>query len=77
MMFHEKKPIGCAACKHNEMGICTLAGKEIGISFILRRNQGLPSFCPKEKGNAKPTPNKRKKHTGSSSSVKKNAQSSR
>jgi hypothetical protein len=39
----------CISCKQNEMGICQLTGKEIPISYIMRRNKGLPGFCPKKK----------------------------
>lgn len=36
----------CNVCNHNEMGICELCGKEIGISYILGRMQKTPGFCP-------------------------------
>lgn len=39
----------CSDCKHNKMGICELCGKEIGISYILSRNQKSAAFCPIKK----------------------------
>lgn len=44
--FEIKPPIGCAACKCNIIGVCSETGKEIGVAYILRRNQGRPRGCP-------------------------------
>lgn len=39
----------CSECTHNEMGICLLTNKEIGISYILSRNNKAPAYCPLKK----------------------------
>ncbi len=40
------KERGCGSCEHNPMGICDLCGKEIPMSYVMRRNKGVPRFCP-------------------------------
>lgn len=36
----------CGTCQHNPAGICLKTGKEIGISYVMGRNEYLPKFCP-------------------------------
>lgn len=36
----------CCICQHNDIGICDLTDKEIPQSYVMRRNQGYPRFCP-------------------------------
>lgn len=40
-----KNKLTCATCKHNPMGVCKLAEREIPESYIIRRNK-LPVWCP-------------------------------
>ena len=51
--MNTKKKIRCNDCEHNISGICELTGKEIGISYILNRNQKAPAYCPLKKGGKK------------------------
>lgn len=37
---------GCGNCKFNPMGVCTLCDLEIPIGYVMRRNKGVPRFCP-------------------------------
>lgn len=43
----------CSKCKHNDMGICLLTNKEIGISYILSRNNKATDYCPLKKEKTK------------------------
>jgi hypothetical protein len=36
----------CGNCKYNPEGICLKTNKEIGISYVMGRNEHLPKFCP-------------------------------
>lgn len=44
-----KNKLTCANCKHNPMGVCELADREIPESYVIRRNK-LPVWCPLKKG---------------------------
>lgn len=37
---------GCNVCKHNPIGLCELAGREVPVGYIIKN--GTPPWCPKE-----------------------------
>lgn len=46
-LTRKHKPHGCKVCKHNPMGICQLAEKEVPIQYVV--SNGNPKWCPKPK----------------------------
>lgn len=40
-----KKP-QCSTCKHNPMGTCELANRELSSNFILSKVKEAPGWCP-------------------------------
>ena len=41
--------MSCKICSHNNMGICDLNDKEIGLAYVMGRIQKAPNWCQLKK----------------------------
>ena len=45
----KSQSMSCKTCQHNNMGICDLNDKEIGLAYVMGRIQKAPNWCKLKK----------------------------